>query len=106
MKLSDVPVGSEIRIGEYDLSKTCSMFPEQYDVFRNSEKVGYLRLRGGWFYAESPDVDGVLVYEAYPNGEGCFQDGERDFYLCEAIKAIDKYRLDSGRVSIVDGGGV
>lgn len=76
-------------IGGYDLFKTCSACPEQYDVFRGDERVGYLRLRHGYFYASVPDVSGRIVYEAEPQGDGCFEPDERDPYLAEAIAAID-----------------
>jgi len=76
-------------INGYDLFLTCSACPEQYDVFRGAERVGYLRLRCGWFYASVPDVSGKIVYEAEPQGDGCFEPDERDRYLAEAIAAID-----------------
>ena len=44
------------------LVNTCDACPEQYDVFRGEEKVGYLRLRWGSFTAECRDV---MVYEAW-----------------------------------------
>mgnify|MGYP003314552521 CR=1 FL=1 len=74
------------------LEQTCGACPEQYDAYKNGEKVGYLRLRHGYFRAECDDV---TVYEALSQGDGCFTDAERDFYLSEALRAIDEYLLNA-----------
>lgn len=34
--------------GEYELLQTCEACPEQYDVIRDNQCVGYLRLRHGF----------------------------------------------------------
>lgn len=71
---------------------TCGACPEQYDVFNTKdEQVGYLRLRHGNFTVECPDVRGTLVYAAQPKGDGIFEYEEREFYLTEAVKAINKH---------------
>ena len=75
-------------INGYELKLTCGACPEQYDVYKNGKKVGYLRLRHGGFTAECPDCGGKYVYGANPKGDGCFEEDEREFYLKEAIKAI------------------
>lgn len=76
-------------IGNYTLKLTCGACPEQYDVFNKSDKqVGYLRLRHGSFSASYPECGGKQVYHACPVGDGIFEDDEREFYLTEAIKAI------------------
>ncbi|MBS7702684.1 hypothetical protein [Chelatococcus asaccharovorans] len=77
-------------VGGYRLKQTCWACPEQYDVFRGAEQVGYLRLRHGRFDASVPDVDGGIVYEAMPKGDGRFEDDERDRFLREAVAAIDE----------------
>lgn len=79
---------SEVRICELELVKTCSACPEQYDVLLEGDRVGYMRLRHGHFYASVPDVGGQVVYEAEPRGDGCFDPDERDYYLGEALWAI------------------
>lgn len=73
---------------EYMLECTCGACPEQYDVFQNGEQVGYLRLRHGRFYAVVPDVCGDIVFEANPDGDGCFYDHERDYFLTKAVREI------------------
>jgi hypothetical protein len=74
------------------LERTCWACPEQYDVFdAEGTIVGYLRLRHGNFTVECPNALEELVYQAYPKGDGIFDDDEREFYLTEAIKAIQKY---------------
>ena len=62
--------------------------PEQYDVLKDGKQVGYLRLRHGTFRVTYPDVGGEILYVSYPEGDGAFNSDERDFYLCEAVKAI------------------
>jgi hypothetical protein len=70
---------------------TCGACPEQYDVFDGDEQVGYLRLRHGWFRADVPHCGGETVHEAYPRGDGIFDDDERDAHLTEAVAAIRKW---------------
>jgi len=71
------------------LVQTCGACPEQYDVFDKDDKqVGYLRLRHGLFRVDFPKCGGEIIYTAGPEGDGCFDCDERDFYLSEAVKAI------------------
>ncbi len=62
----------------YHITQTCSACPEQYDVYIDSEKVGYLRLRHGIFTVEYKDK---LIYTGYPEGDGIFEYDERSTYL-------------------------
>ena len=68
------------------------MCPEQYDVFDGEKEVGYLRLRHGHFRADWTEGETVTVYEACPNGDGGFDDDEREKYLTAAVQAIDAAR--------------
>lgn len=92
----DTPVLSEkVLLKKFDdnlikLDLTCSACPEQYDAYLGEEQVGYLRLRHGEFRVDFPDCGGETIYEAHPRGDGEFEDDERDFYLNEARKAIEK----------------
>lgn len=74
------------------LEQTCGACPEQYDAFHSvtGEKIGYLRLRHGYFRAE---YKGDIVYETYPRGDGCFESDERDQYLHRACESIRKAHL-------------
>ena len=73
----------------YRLERTCGACPEQYDVFDSEgERCGYLRLRHGGFRADYPYCGEGTVYSASPEGDGIFEDHEREHYLTEAIKAI------------------
>jgi len=72
------------------LVKTCSACPEQYDAFSGDEQVGYLRLRHGGFSVSYPECGGDVIYEASPQGDGCFEDEERDYYLRFAVDAIER----------------
>ena len=80
-----------MNINGYELVLTCSACPEQYEVFKEDKQVAYLRLRHGSFYASCPDCCDNIVYEAEPNGDGEFDDDEREKYLREAITAVDKW---------------
>lgn len=71
--------------GKLKLKQTCGACPETYDVFLEEEEVGYMRLRDGYFRAE---CYGETVYECHPEGDGMFEDDERNRYLNEACKAI------------------
>ena len=68
----------------------CSACPEAYDVFLNEERIGYMRLRGGRFYAAHPDVGGRTVYEHQfdDSWQGWFSSEERAQHLPLAIKAL------------------
>ena len=81
---------SEITIDGILLLRTCYACPEQYDAFKDGEQVGYLRLRHGGFTVDYPDCGGEEIYEASPNGDGLFEDKEREFYLKQAVNAINK----------------
>ena len=75
------------------LVETCGACPEQYDAFLHGEKVGYLRLRHGHFYAACPDVGGVVVYDSMTKGDGIFEADERDGHLSRACAAIEEWAL-------------
>lgn len=79
-----------VKASEIDLERTCTACPEQYDAYFKGALVGYLRLRGGHFRVEVPDVRGKRVYDAYPEGDGIFEDHEREFHLKKAREAIAK----------------
>ena len=79
-----------MEINGYTLVMTCGACPEQYDVFDEEKYVGYLRLRHGVFRADAPII-GNTVYTAYPSGDGIFDPEEREFYLSEAVAAIQRY---------------
>lgn len=73
-----------------ELFQTCVACPEQYDVFYNEARIGYLRLRHGRFTAEYPDVGGITVLICYPpdDCDGMFCDDEiRVHYLAMAVQA-------------------
>ena len=80
----------ETLIDGITLKLTCGACPEQYDAFSGGELVGYLRLRHGKFRVEYPDCGGETIYFANPKGDGMFDDDEREFYLKQAVKAINE----------------
>jgi hypothetical protein len=76
----------------YQLRCTCPACPEQYDVLTaDGNKIGYLRLRHGWFRADAPACGGETVYESNPNGDGMFDDDERVPELTKAVEAIQAW---------------
>jgi len=77
-----------INIHGYELQQTCSACPEQYNVSIDGNCIGYLRLRHGYFYAESPGPGGTRVFESQPRGDGSFEFDEREHHLTLAVHAI------------------
>lgn len=71
-----------------ELVQTGGACPEQYDAFFEGKEIGYLRLRHGSFTVEYPGVGGQLVYSAAPEGDGSFEDHEREHYLNAAKLAL------------------
>ena len=72
------------------LDKTCYACPEQYDAYLE-KRVGYLRLRNGYFAVYVPDAAGKLIYDADTQGDGIFEKGERDRHLAHAVRAIRQH---------------
>ena len=69
--------------------------PEQYDVLDSQgNQVAYLRLRHGSYTVSVPDVGGKILYQAFPQGDGFFDDDERVKYLDESIKNIQRYYIN------------
>lgn len=66
--------------------------PEQYDAYLGERVVGYVRMRHGAFAVHCPDVAGEqILYTTLPQGNGCFESGERDFFLGLAATVIDRW---------------
>lgn len=78
---------------EIELKQTCGACPEQYDAYLGDEKVGYLRLRHGYFSVEVP-YGGEIIYSANTKGDGLFEEEERAFHLEMAKKAIKMKLLE------------
>ena len=85
-------------IDGFRFDRTSLACPEQYDVYKDGKQVGYLRLRHGCFTVYYPYCGGELVYQNNPKGDGIFESYEREYYLKEAIGAIQvamsKYTSD------------
>lgn len=82
---------------EITLVETCGACPEQYDAMLDGAKVGYLRLRHGYFRVDYPECGGETILEANPRGDGMFEDGERAFYLDAAKTAIAARLVKDGK---------
>lgn len=70
------------------LKKTCTSHPEQYDVYKGSQRVAYFRLRNGLFTASVPSVGGDIVYQSLTFGDGMFAHRERHSELSKACSAV------------------
>jgi hypothetical protein len=71
------------------LVQTSLAYPEQYDAFDEvGNQVGYLRLRHGIFRVDVPECGSKTIYKAAPDGDGSFEEDEREKYLIAAIEAI------------------
>lgn len=72
----------------FQLEKTCSGCPEQYNVFMGGKYVGYARLRHGYFRMEN--ANDVVVYDANPPGPGGIFDSaeDREKYLSEGLAKL------------------
>ena len=82
----------------FELIMTCAACPEQYDLFLNKQRVGYFRLRHGYFYVSCPDVD---VYDSYPKGDGLFEYDEREEELMNGINAVIQHLLKENKIVMV-----
>lgn len=80
--------GIPSEVDDIQLEMTCSACPEQYDAYYKGKMVGYLRLRHGSFRVDFPTCGGETIYRANPEGDGCFINGEREYYLNQAKLAI------------------
>lgn len=72
-----IPSELESRI---ELVETCSACPEQYDMLVDGQNVGYFRLRHGHYRVENAEMT-TTYYTAEPDGDGCFDPEERNFFL-------------------------
>lgn len=87
-----------IIIDGYLFHKTCEAWPEQYDVYRGSKQVAYIRLRMGRLSVSVPDVGGeVVYYKDYKNdsAKGYFYtQEERMGQLRKIVKILKKERTN------------
>lgn len=75
------------------LKMTCQACPEQYDAYDGTgSRIGYLRLRHGYFRVDCPYSGGETVFSGNPKGDGIFQEDEREEWLEKAITAIKEWK--------------
>ena len=67
---------------------TCFACPEQYDVYLDNKQVGYLRLRYGHFRCDYLECSRKRLFDTYTEGDGIFEEEERDPMIREALSAI------------------
>lgn len=83
IKIEDIDFSSlEIRLEEL-----CSDYPEAYNLFIQDKEVGYLKVRGGIFSVEY-DLTSKIIFTTVVDGDGCFCDHERDYFLRKGIKEV------------------
>jgi hypothetical protein len=87
----------------YGLVHSGVAWPERYDITLDATgdaaahaTIGYLRLRHGHFSAEVAERDGEIVFEAWPSGDGMFDDDERVRHLEAAVLCLDAWRRARG----------
>ncbi len=68
-------------IKDIELKLTCEACPEAYEAFMNGKQIGYLKLRYGNFTVEYPREGGKVIYRGYPQGDGEFEENERELHL-------------------------
>ena len=74
--------GNDWTDGNYLIKQTSPAQPEQYDMLdKEGSIVGYFRLRHGTYTVEYPDVCGEVLVCAYPQGDGCFDCLEREYWI-------------------------
>lgn len=83
------------------LKPLCGACPEDYDVFSDSEHIGYLRLRHGSFAAWTPNTETKIWSTSKCRGDGIFEPDERHEFLSMGILAIRLY-TSGGDVSLMD----
>lgn len=93
--MTDITPLPQRTIMDVVLKKTCSACPEQYDAYLDGKKVGYFRLRGGYFRVDAEECGGPTVYEATHEqgllGDGMFEPQEREKFLTEGVMALLKH---------------
>jgi hypothetical protein len=74
------------------LHRTCDAYPEQYDAYKDGKYVGYFRLRHGIFTVEDADLT-CYIFSGVPNGDGQFEDDERDQWLRRGCLALERHSM-------------
>ena len=74
--------------------------PEQYDAYFKGDQVGYLRLRHRVFRVDYGFCGGDTIFTEYPEGDGCFEEDEREYYLDLACKAIMDEMVKRGHTDV------
>ena len=68
--------------------KTCARFPEQYNIYINEEKIGYIHLRHGILNVIKDD-EIIYSYHFNDTWKGEFSnENERTFYLNKIRKLL------------------
>ena len=86
-----------MKIRGFDLIETCHEMPEQYDVFKDGRRCGYIRVRYGIieadYWPESQEWMDPTVYEERFSDSllGRLPDKYREFYLSKALRKLKQY---------------
>lgn len=77
--------------------KTCAACPEQYDVFKDSEQVGYVRLRDSELRVDVPRCGDLTImrndlpWDDTDASGGEFEDSEREQWLNTIADKINEH---------------
>ena len=74
----EIDADRSVVVGKLNFAVTCWAVPEQYDVYKGTRQVGYVRARGGHFRVSCPDHGGedVLHQELPHEYQGMLDDEE------------------------------
>jgi len=84
----------DIIIKGYKFVETCSMCPEQYEVFKDDKQVAYIRVRWSYANCEVPDCGGTVIHEINVDEGtmtgGFIDENQRDEFFNKVIEVLEK----------------
>ena len=90
--------GTTTNIENMIFHQTCPACPEQYDVYKGSKVVAYVRLRHGRLTVECPEHGGERIHLEYiDDSSGSFASAERESYLTMIAQLIKQWHNTNKR---------
>ena len=89
-----------VAFGDMTVEGRADIFLEQFDVLRDGQKVGYVRVKYGNCSVSYPEVSGVIIlnYDISYMGDVFECEAERHVFLGECVAAIRRYEA-SGKTT-------
>lgn len=90
--MSRYPLSIENRLKEVGLTMelSCASALEQYELFKDGDPSGHIRVRWSHFTVDFPDAAGENLCDGSVDGFGGFSDSERENCLLMAISLIER----------------